>query len=107
MEYKTKQKSIAQIAKELNVDGIMEGSVMKAGNRVRITAQLIHAPTDRHLWTQNYERDLRDIFALQNEVASDIAREIKIRLTAQEQAHFAITPKVNPEAYDAYLRGIQ
>ncbi|MCI0616607.1 hypothetical protein L0244_26820, partial [bacterium] len=107
MEYKgTHKKSLPQIAEELNVDAIVEGSVMQSESRVRITAQLIHGPTDKHLWTESYERDLKDILALQNEVASTVAQEIRIKLTPQEKAQFTSTSKVNPTAYEAYLRGI-
>jgi tetratricopeptide (TPR) repeat protein len=105
MEYKNAHKKIPEIAKDLNVDAIVEGSVMQSGNRVRITAQLINAATDRHLWAQSYERDLSDVLALQSEVASSIAQEIKIQLTPQEKAQLADTPKVNAEAYQAYLLG--
>ncbi|MCI0447220.1 tetratricopeptide repeat protein, partial [bacterium] len=106
MEYKKKQKPITQIAKELNVDVIVEGSVMQAGNRVRITAQLIHAPTDRHLWAESYEREMRDILSLQNEVASAIAREIKVKLTPETKTYLADAPQIHPGAYQAYLRGL-
>jgi len=106
MEYKAAQKPLPQIAKELNVDAVIEGSVLQAGDRVRITAQLIHATTDRHLWSQSYERDLRDILSLQNEVAQTIAQEIRVTLTPHEQARLTGAPAVHPEAYQAYLRGM-
>jgi TolB-like protein/Tfp pilus assembly protein PilF len=107
MEYKgVEKKSLPEIAKELNVDAIVEGSVLQSGDRVRITAQLIHAPTDRHLWAESYEREMNDILALQNEVASAVTEQIRVKLTPQEQAEFAATPQVNPAAYEAYLRGI-
>ena len=106
MEYKNAHKPLPQIAKELNVDAIVEGSVLHAGNRVRITAQLIHAATDRHLWADSYERDLQDILTLQNEVASAIAREVQVKLAPEEAAQLASAPKVNPQAYEAYLRGL-
>lgn len=76
-EYKGTKKKIPQIAKELNVDALVEGSVLQSGNRVRITAQLIHAATDKHLWAQSYERDLSDVITLQNEVARTIAERSK------------------------------
>lgn len=108
MGYKSVQKkSLPQIAKELNVDAILEGSVLHSGNRVRITAQLIDASNDKHLWAESYERDFADILSLQNEVASAVAREIQIKLTPHEQAHLANAPTVNPEAYQAYLRGLE
>jgi TolB-like protein/lipopolysaccharide biosynthesis regulator YciM len=105
MRYKKTDKPLPQIAKELNVDAVIEGSVLRAGDRVRITAQLIQASTDKHLWAESYDRDLRDVLALQDEVASAIAREIKIKLTPQEQARWASTRPVNPEAYELYLKG--
>ncbi len=94
-----------EIAKTLNVDAIVEGSVMRAGDKVRITAQLIDAPADRHLWAKSYERDSRDVLALQSEIAQAIAREINVRLTPEEQVRFASKPPVNPQAYEAYLKG--
>jgi TolB-like protein/Tfp pilus assembly protein PilF/predicted Ser/Thr protein kinase len=105
MQYKGVKKPLPQIARELNVDAVIEGSVMRAGNRVRVTAQLIQATSDRHLWAQSYERDLRDILALQSDVAQAIANEIKIKVTPQEQARLARTRPVSPEAHEAYLKG--
>jgi serine/threonine protein kinase/TolB-like protein/Tfp pilus assembly protein PilF len=105
MQYKGSKKPLPQIAKELNVDAVIEGSVLRAGDRVRITAQLIEAKTDRHLWASSYERDLRDILALQGEVAGLVAHEIQVKLTPQEQARLARAQPVNPEAHLAYLRG--
>jgi adenylate cyclase len=93
------------IAKALNVDAVVEGSVMRIGDKVRITAQLIDAPADRHLWAKSYERDSRDVLALQDEVALAIAREINVELTPREQAHFANSRSVDPQAHDAYLKG--
>ncbi len=105
MQYKGTKKPLPQIAKELNVDAVIEGSVLRAGNRVRITAQLIRADTDLHLWAESYERDLSDVLALQDEVARAIASEIKIKVTPQEQARLASSRPVNPEAHEAYLKG--
>jgi serine/threonine protein kinase/TolB-like protein/Tfp pilus assembly protein PilF len=105
MQYKGVKKPLPQIARELNVDAIIEGSVLRFGDRVRITAQLIQAATDRHLWAQSYDRDLRDVLALQSEVAQAITSEIKIKLTPQEQARLARARPVNPEAHEAYLKG--
>jgi TolB-like protein/tRNA A-37 threonylcarbamoyl transferase component Bud32 len=105
MQYKGVKKPLPQIARELNVDAVIEGSVLRSGDRVRITAQLIQATTDRHLWAQSYERDLRDILALQSDVAGAIANEIKIKLTPQEQARLARGRSVDPEAYRLYLQG--
>jgi len=94
-----------QIAKLLNVDAVVEGSVLRVGDKVRITAQLIDAPADKHLWAKSYERDSRDVLALQDEVASAIANEIEVQLTPNEQARLTSAPTVNPTAYDAYLKG--
>jgi tetratricopeptide (TPR) repeat protein len=105
MAYKNAKKPLPQIARELNVDAVIEGSVLRSGDRVRITAQLLHAPTDRHLWAQSYERDLRDILALQSEVAQAVAREIKIVVSPQEQTRLASARPVNPEAYRLCLLG--
>jgi serine/threonine-protein kinase len=104
MQYKCTKKSMPEIARELKVDGVIEGSVLRSGDHVRITAQLIQAATDTHLWAQSYKRDLRDVLALQSEVAGAIANEIKIKLTPQEQARLASTQPVNPEAHEAYLK---
>jgi serine/threonine protein kinase/tetratricopeptide (TPR) repeat protein len=106
MRYKRSEKSLPEIAEELNVDAVLEGSVMRVGDKVRITVQLIQAEPEQHLWAENYERSLRDVLKLQSEVAQAIAKEIKIKLTPQEEARFASTQPVNPEAYQAYLRGI-
>jgi TolB-like protein/DNA-binding winged helix-turn-helix (wHTH) protein/Flp pilus assembly protein TadD len=105
MRYKGTKKGLPEIAKELNVDGIVEGSVMRSGNRVRITAQLLHAPTDKHLWAEAYERDLGDVLRLQNDVAQAIAQQVRAQLTPQQQAQFRSAGSVNPDAYEAYLRG--
>jgi TolB-like protein/Tfp pilus assembly protein PilF/tRNA A-37 threonylcarbamoyl transferase component Bud32 len=105
MQYKGTKKPLPQIAKELNVDAVVEGSVLRSGERVRITAQLIEAKTDRHLWAQSYEGDLRDVLRLQSEVARTVANEIQIKLTPHEQARLARAQRVNPEAHLAYLRG--
>jgi serine/threonine protein kinase/tetratricopeptide (TPR) repeat protein len=105
MQYKGKKKSLPEIARELNVEAVVEGSVLSSGQRVRVTAQLIEAKTDRHIWNNSYERDFRDILTLQNEIAKAIAQEIQIRLTPQEEKRLAATSQVSPEAYQAYLRG--
>jgi len=105
MRYKGTKKGLPEIARELNVDGIVEGSVMRSGNRVRITAQLLHAPTDKHLWAEAYERDLGDVIGLQNEVAQAIAQQVRAQLTPQQQARLRSARLVNPEAYEAYLKG--
>jgi TolB-like protein/Tfp pilus assembly protein PilF len=105
MQYKGVKKPLPQIAKELNVDAVVEGSVQRSGDRVRITAQLIGAPADTHLWAESYDRDLRDILALQDDVARAIANQIKVKLTPQEQVRLASARPVNPEAHEAYLKG--
>jgi len=94
-----------EIARALDVDAVVEGSVIRAGDKVRITAQLIDARADRHLWAKSFERSSRDVLALQEELASAIAREINVQLTPAEQSRLASAPSVNPEAYDAYLKG--
>jgi TolB-like protein/Flp pilus assembly protein TadD len=105
MQYKGARKPLPQIGRELNVDAVVEGSVMRSGDRVRITAQLIHAASDRHLWAESYEGDLRDVLALQSKVARAIAQEIRITLTPQEQRHLANARPIDPEAHQAYLKG--
>jgi TolB-like protein/Tfp pilus assembly protein PilF len=105
-EYKGAKKPLPQIARELNADAVVDGSVLASGGRVRVTVQLIHGPTDRHLWAKTYERSLSDVLVLQSEVARTIANEIKVTLTPQEQLHLGGARRVNPEAQDAYLRGV-
>ena len=105
MHYKGTRKTLPEIARELDVDAVIEGAVLRSGDRVRITAQLVQAASERHLWAESYERDLRDVLALQDEVARSIANEIKIKLTPQEQARLASGRAVDPEAHEAYLRG--
>src|SRR6516165_5951210 len=105
MRYKRTQKPLPEIAKELNVDAIVEGSVQRAGNRVRITAQLIHAATDQHLWAEAYERDLRDVLVLQDEVARNIAQQVRVNLTPEENIRLSSGRPVDPEAYQLYVKG--
>jgi TolB-like protein/DNA-binding winged helix-turn-helix (wHTH) protein/Flp pilus assembly protein TadD len=105
MTYKHAHKPLPQIARELNVDAVVEGTVLRSGDQVRITAQLIEASTDKHLWSQSYEGELRDTLALQNKVASAIANQIRINLNSQEQATLKNAKVVNPEAYESYLKG--
>ena len=105
MAYKAVRKPLREIARELEVDTIVEGTVLRAGRRVRITAQLIDAAKETHLWAESYERDLRDVLALQAEMAKAIAREIQVKLTPIDQARFGTVRPVNPEAYEAYLQG--
>jgi serine/threonine protein kinase/tetratricopeptide (TPR) repeat protein len=105
MPYKAAKKPLPSIAQELGVDAVVEGSVLESGNRVRITAQLIDARTDRHLWAENYERNVSDILSLQDEVANAIAIAIHGRITAAHSSQ-APRPQVNPEAYRLYLKGM-
>jgi eukaryotic-like serine/threonine-protein kinase len=105
MQYKGSKKTLPEIAKELNVDGIVEGSVMRSGNRVRITAQLLQARTDRHVWADIYDRDLGDVLRLQSEVAQAVAQQVRIQLTPEQQSRLRSAPVVNPRAYEAYLKG--
>jgi len=105
MRYMGTRQSIPQIARELGVDAVVEGSVLRAGNRVRITAQLIAANSDKHIWAESYERDFSDILKLQSEVSEAIAGGIRLQLTPQEQSHLKATREVNSAAYDAYLQG--
>ncbi len=105
MVYKGARKPLPQIARELNVDAVVEGTVLRAGDQVRITAQLIDASTDKHLWSQSYQGELRDTLALQDRVARAIAEQIQINLTPREQAALKSVRVVNPEAYESYLKG--
>ena len=105
MRYKGTKKSLPEIARELKVDGIVEGSVMRSGGRVRITAQLLNAPTDQHIWAETYEADLGDILKLQSEVAEAIAQQVRAQLTPRQQAQLRSARPVNPGAYEAYARG--
>src|SRR5579864_6486044 len=105
MRYKGTKKGLPEIARDLNVDGIVEGSVMRSGNRVRVTAQLLNAPKDQHLLAESYERDLGDVLSLQSEVARAIAERVRAQITPEQQAKLRSPRPVNPEAYDAYLRG--
>jgi TolB-like protein/Tfp pilus assembly protein PilF len=106
MQFKGKDRpATPEIAARLNVDAIVEGSVARSGDRVRITAQLIDARADKHLWAKSFERSSGDVLALQAELASSIAREIDVRLTPGEQQRLTAAPSVNPDAHDAYLKG--
>ena len=105
MQYKSSRKPLPQIAQELNVDAVVEGTVLRSGEQVRITAQLIRAPADEHIWADSYDGDLRDTLALQKKVARAIAEQIRIELTPREQAALKNTKIVDPVAYEAYLKG--
>lgn len=106
MQYKGTKKSLPQIANELHVDAVLEGAVQLVGDRVRITAQLVNGSTDEHIWAETYDRELSNVLLLQSEVAIDIAKQIDLRLTPQQQQrlHAGARP-VNPDAYQAYLLG--
>jgi tetratricopeptide (TPR) repeat protein len=105
MQYKATRKSLRQIARELSVDAVVEGSVLRVGDRVRITAQLIEASSDRHLWANDYDRDAGDLLALQHDVARAIAHEVRATLTPQVEARLTGGRRVDPAAHDKYLRG--
>jgi TolB-like protein/DNA-binding winged helix-turn-helix (wHTH) protein/Tfp pilus assembly protein PilF len=105
MTYKNAHKPLPEIARELNVQAIVEGSVVSSGPRVRITAQLIRVPADEHIWANNYEGDLRDTLRLQGEVARAIAAQVRVKLSPREQAALKVTREVNPQAHEAYLKG--
>jgi len=105
MVYKGARKSLPEIARELNVDAVVEGSVQRSGDQVHITAQLIEASADKHLWAESYEGNMRNTLALQKKVASAIAEQIRIELTPLEQAVLKKANVVNPEAYESYLKG--
>ena len=105
MQYKNTKKSLPEIARELNVDGIIEGTVQRFGDRVRVTAQLMHGPSDRQLWSKSYERDLRDVFDLERDVTGDIAFQVQASLTTPEHDRPAQPHQVEPRALEAYLQG--
>ena len=103
--YKNTKQALPEIARELGVDAIVEGAVLRSNNRVRITAQLIDARSDQHMWADSYENDLRDVLSLQDEVAQQIATQVGIKVAADQQTRVASTRQVDPEAHEAYLRG--
>jgi TolB-like protein/DNA-binding winged helix-turn-helix (wHTH) protein len=105
-QYKVAKKALPRIAEELGVDAVVEGTVSRSGDRVRITAQLIQAATDRHLWAQSYERELRDVLSLQREVAAAIAQAIQVKLQPEEKRRMSqAQASIDPQAYEAYLKG--
>jgi serine/threonine-protein kinase len=106
MRYRNTDKPLTQIAGELGVAAVITGSVLREGNVMRVTAQLIHAATEQHLWTDRYERELRQVLSLQNEIVAAIAREVNLRLTPREQVRLAGARPVNPETYELYLKGM-
>ena len=105
MQYKDAKKPLPEIARELNVDGIIEGTVQRSGDRVRITAQLIHGPSDKHLWATSYERDMRDVFALERDVTEDIVRHVQERLPRADSVPLAQPRRLDGKALEAYLQG--
>jgi serine/threonine protein kinase/predicted Zn-dependent protease len=105
VQYKASQKPLKQIAQELNVDAVAEGSVQRSGDKIRVTVRLIDAATEKLLWNGEYDRDLRDVLTLQNEVAQEVTQAIRIKLTPQEQGRLAQARRINPAAYDDFLRG--
>src|SRR5207249_5823618 len=105
-QYPSKPRNLTEIAKQLGVANILEGSVQKASDQVRVNVQLINAQTDSHLWAETYDRKLTDIFGVESEVAKVVAESLQAKLTDSEQQALAAKPTNNPEAYDAYLRGL-
>jgi TolB-like protein/DNA-binding winged helix-turn-helix (wHTH) protein/Tfp pilus assembly protein PilF len=105
MQYKGTRKALPEIGRELNVDAVVEGAVLRSGERVRITAQLVEASSDRHLWAETYERDLRDVLVLQDELALTIAKQIQVKLSVDEHTRLATAHSVDTEALEAYLQG--
>jgi hypothetical protein len=105
MVYKGARKPLPEIARELNVDAVVEGTVLRSGEQVRITAQLIQAATDKHLWADSYQGNLRDTLVLQRKVAQSIAEQIRIELTPQERAGLKTANAIDPAAYENYLKG--
>jgi TolB-like protein/DNA-binding winged helix-turn-helix (wHTH) protein/Tfp pilus assembly protein PilF len=105
MEYKGAHKTLSQIARDLHVDSVVEGTVLRSGDRVRITAELVQVATDRHLWAETYESQLGDILTLQSHVASAIVNEIRVKLTPEDQVRLATTRQVSTQSYENYLKG--
>ena len=105
MQFKDTQLSVPEIARTLHVDAVVEGSVIREGNRIRVHAQLIRASTDEHFWSETYDRELPDVLALQSDVAQSIARRVEVTLTGEENARLRAARSVSPEVYDSYLKG--
>ena len=105
MQYKGVKRPLPQIGRELNVDAVVEGSVERVGDRVRISAQLIHAPTDQHVWSRSYEREMQNVLAMQDEVAQAIVAEIRTNVSPRKQAAPASARRIDPQAYESYLKG--
>src|SRR5579862_4909762 len=106
MRYKNTEKPLSEIARELNVDAVVEGTVARSGSHLRVTANLVQASPEKHLWAESYESEVGDALTLQGEIAQAVAREIQVKLTQQEQNLLAAATRVNPEAHDLYLRGL-
>jgi TolB-like protein/tRNA A-37 threonylcarbamoyl transferase component Bud32/Tfp pilus assembly protein PilF len=105
-QYQSKPRNLHEIAKQLGVAHILEGSVQKAADQVRVSVQLVNAQTDSHLWAETYDRKLTDIFGVESEIAKRIAESLQAKITGREEQALAVKPTNNPEAYDAYLRGL-
>jgi TolB-like protein len=105
MSYKGTHKSLPQIAKELSVDGIVEGSVIRSAERVRVTAQLIYAPEDKHIWAQTFDSSARDVLSIESELAQSIAKAVQVHMGSSSPRAASRSRPVNPDAHDAYLRG--
>lgn len=106
MRFKNPQLSVPEIAKILGVDAIVEGSVTREGNRIRVTAQLIRAATDEHFWSETYDRELSDALALQSELAESIAEKVEVSVTGEERERLTAARSVPPEVYESYLQGV-
>src|SRR5262249_50668240 len=105
-QYQSKPGNLSEIAKQLGVANILQGSVQKAGDQVRVNVQLVDAQTDSHLWAETYDRKLTDIFGVESDIAKGVAESLQAKLTGREEQDLAVKPTNNPEAYDAYLRGL-
>ena len=105
MRFKNPQLSVPEIAKILHVDAIVEGSVMREDNRIRVTAQLIRGATDEHFWSETYDSELRDVFAVQSELAQSIAEKVEVTVTGEEHQRLTAARSVAPEVYESYLKG--
>lgn len=106
MRFKTSQSSAPQIAQELGVDALVEGSVAREGNHIRVTAQLIRAATDDHFWSESYDRELKDALSLESDLAQNIADKVEATLTGRERERLAAARPISPEAYESYLQGL-
>src|SRR5262249_9772030 len=105
-QYQSKPGNLSEIARQLGVANILEGSVQKAGDQVRVNVQLVDAQTDSHVWADTYDRKLTDIFGVESDIAKGVAESLRAKLTGREERELAVKPTNNPEAYDAYLRGL-